>query len=341
MGDLSFSFAGVWNQSLEQGPEKETKPRANIWASEIGGSMIDRYLKMHGEKPSNPFSSRSLRKFEAGNLAEWVVGMVLKRAGIAYEAQKWSSHRYPGLLEVTGKADYIIEGKPDWEKSRQEVGALGLPEFFGRATDAIIDYFAQTYPDGIKKVVLEVKSCSSMMFDKYQRLGPDPRHKCQIFHYLKADNLTEGHIVYFSRDDLRLAEFGIYNPSPVEDEYRDDIEALTYYYTRKIQPEKEKEIIFDEFSGRFSPNFKIAYSTYLTKLYGYQDQAEFDLKFKAVVPKWNRTLGRCVNGDKMTELNLSTIEEIKKTFPDFDNIVQKLKEKGVKIENSEDGEDNG
>src|SRR3990167_11563032 len=104
---LSWSFSSVWNQSLEQRPEKIMNTRANIWASEIGGAMIDRYLKMTAVKPSNPFSARSLRKFEAGNLAEWIVGMVLKRAAIAYEAQMWSSFHYPGLLNVTGKADYL------------------------------------------------------------------------------------------------------------------------------------------------------------------------------------------------------------------------------------------
>jgi len=335
--DLSWGFAQVWNSSLEQRPEKPMKPRANIWASEIGGAMIDRYLKMMGEKPSNPFSARSLRKFEAGNLAEWIVGMVLKRAGLAYEAQKWSSFRYPGLLEVTGKADYIVKGKPDWEKSKAEVGALGLPEFFGRATDSIIEHFAKTYPDGLKEVVLEIKSCSGMMFDKYQNLGPDSRHKCQIFHYLKADGLPEGHIIYFSKDDLRLAEFGITNPSPVESLYKDDIEAISHYYTRGLRPEKEKEVIFDEFSGKFSANFKVGYSTYLTTLYGFQDQAEFDTKYKPQVSRWNRTLGRILAGANMTDLNKQSIEEIKKDFPDFDKTVEVLRAKGIKIEENGEG----
>src|SRR3990167_1342168 len=330
--NLSWSFSQVWNSSLEQRPEKIMNPRANIWASEIGGAMIDRYLKMTAVKPSNPFSARSLRKFEAGNLAEWIVGMVLKRAAIAYEAQRWSSFHYPGLLNVTGKADYLVEGKPDWEKSKAEVDALGLPEFFGRATDAIIDHFAKNHPNGLKKVVLEVKSCSGMMFDKYQTLGAAPRHRCKIFHYLKADDLPEGHIVYFSKDDLRLLEIGVTNPSPVEALYKDDIEAISHYYTRGITPDKEKEVIFDEFAGRFSANFKVGYSTYLTMLYNYKDQAEFDATYKPQIARWNRTLGRILAGANMTDLNKQSIEEIKKDFPNFDETVENLKAKGVKIE---------
>ena len=65
MSDLRWSFFKVWNDSLENGKDREYKARDYMWASEIGGSMIDRYLKMKGELPSNPPNARSLRKFEA------------------------------------------------------------------------------------------------------------------------------------------------------------------------------------------------------------------------------------------------------------------------------------
>ena len=337
MNNLSWSFSSVWNQSLEQSPQREIKPRANIWASEVGGAYIDRYLKMTGIKPSNPFNARTLRKFEAGRLAEWLVGMVLKRAGVAWQGQKWSSYRYPNLLEITGKADYLAGGKPDWEKAKAEVDSLGLPEFFGRATDNIVKHFAEKYPDGLKNIILEIKSCSGMMFEKYLKLGADPRHAAQSFHYLKADNMPEAHVVYFSKDDLRLLEIGVMNPSPVEEYYKEDIENISYYYTRSVQPRLEQEITFDELEGKFAANHKVKYSNYLTRLYNYKDQTEFETKYKPMVGKWNRTLGRCVNGDKMTPLNLETIVEIKKTFPKFDAVVETLKARGIKIE--ENGEE--
>lgn len=336
--DLTWSFSQIWNKSLEEAPQRELKPRANIWASEVGGSFIDRYLKMTAVAPSNPYDARTLRKFEAGKLEEWLVGMVLKRAGIAYEGQRWSTFRYPGFLETTGKSDYYAGGNVDWEKAKTEVDMLGLPEFFGRAADNIIKEFSEKYPNGLNKIVLEVKSCSAMMMEKYIKLGADPRHAAQAFHYLKADNLQEAHIVYISKDDLRMTEVGVMNPSPIEDFYKDDIEAMSYYYTRNIKPAIEQEMIFDEFVGKFSANHKVKYSNYLTMLYNYKDQGEFEAKYKPITGKWNRTLTRCVNGDKMTPLNLETIEEIKKTFPKFDEVVETIKAKGIIEPEDEGGE---
>ena len=77
---MTWTFSEVWNKALEFEPEKKHEPRSHIWASEIGGAYIDRYLKMTGEKPTNPPNARSRRKFEAGNLIEWLVGIILERA---------------------------------------------------------------------------------------------------------------------------------------------------------------------------------------------------------------------------------------------------------------------
>src|SRR6185295_14623479 len=121
-------FAGVWNQSLTVRQERPLVPRDYVWASEIGGSMIDRYLKMQGVQPSNAPNLRSLRKFQAGDIWEWLCALVLKRAGILIEAQTKLSYQYPGLLRVSGKLDFLAGGQPDWGKARREMSSLGLPE---------------------------------------------------------------------------------------------------------------------------------------------------------------------------------------------------------------------
>ena len=82
MADMQWSFFKIWNESLEQREERPPKERQNLWASELGKSQVDVYLKMKGIAPTNPFSARSLRKFEAGNIWEWIVGLVLLRAGM-------------------------------------------------------------------------------------------------------------------------------------------------------------------------------------------------------------------------------------------------------------------
>jgi len=322
---MKWSFYQIWNKSLENRKDRELKLRENIWASEIGGAYIDRWLKMKGVKPTNPPNPRSLRKFEAGNMMEWVVTMVLKRAGILIDTQEWVSFQYPGLLEVTGKLDHLAGGTPDWEKAKAEIKELELPEFFDRATEGIIDHLSKKYPNGLEKIIIEVKSCSSFMFDRYELMGAGDKHQLQAFHYLKAKNMSEAHIAYISKDDLRMAEYGVFNPSDIEKIYKADIEAMTKYIKENQEPPKEPEIYFDHDTGKFSTNWKVSYSNYLTKLYGYKDQHEYDEKYKGLVAKWNRVLKRVVDGANMTKLNLEVIDEIKKQFSNYDELVENAK----------------
>ncbi len=333
----SWSFYQVWNQSLEQRKERAIVSRDNLWASELGKSLVDNYLKMKGEVPTNPPNMRSLRKFEAGNIWEWVVGLVLKRAGIYLGEQKWNSFRYPDLIEVTGKIDFLAGGNPDWEKAKAEIEHLGLPEFIHRASENIINYFKEQYPEGMKKVILEMKSTSSFMFPLYEKFNmASLNHRLQAFHYLKAENLEEAHVVYVCKDDARMVEIGVFNPSTIEDEYKSYIEKLTGYLKANEQPPLEQPIEFDEETGRFGDNWKIKYSLYLTKLYGYKDQMEFEEKYRGVVGQYNRVLNRCCNGDKITDKNKVIMEEAEKELnKPFEKFVEIATQRRAVLEEGE------
>lgn len=326
---MSWSIGQVWNEALETGREREAKSRQHIWASEIGGSYIDRFLRMKGIEQTNPPNARSLRKFEAGNMMEWVVGMVLKRAGIYKATQEYLTYQYPDLLKVTGKLDFLAGGSVDWDKAKAEIFQLELPEFFARASTKIIEYLSATYPNGLDNIILEVKSCSSFMFDRYERTGAGIHHQLQAYHYLKAKNLPEAHIVYISRDDLRMLEFGLHNPSPLEDLYRADIRTMTEFITTDSQPEKEPLVVYEEATGRFTRNWKVAYSGYLSMLYGYENQMSYENTWSGKVSAMNRVMARCVSGAKMTPKNLEIIVEAKKLFPHWDQLVENSKAKGV------------
>ena len=328
MTDINWSFGKIWNDSLEMREEKPLTPRENMWASELGGAYLDRYLKMKAVPMTNPPNPRSLRKFEAGNLMEWVVGLILKRAGILTTSQEWVKYQYtfPYRLSVTGKLDYLAGGKPNYDTAA--IKDLGLPTLFDRATDAIVQYFQEKYPEGLKPTILEIKSCSSFTYEKYEKGIADPKHVLQAFHYLIAKDMPEAHIVYICKDDLRICEIGVFNNPETEALYKTDIDNMTNFIKKNIQPDKEPEILFD---GRFSQNWKVSYSSYLTKLYGYKNQMEYEEKYKPMIASWNRTFGRMVNKDKMTPLNLATIKEIEKTFPNIYELVAKAQE-GVKTE---------
>lgn len=310
---MSWSFFQIWNSSLEEREERELKPRNRIYASELGGAMIDRWLKMQGQEYSNPPNARSRRKFEAGKIWESIIKYVLARAGILQAYQKWLSYQYPGMLEVTGKLDFIAGGKPDYDKAKHVIDNEfnWLPDFISKATKNIVKQLSEKYPEGLKDIILEVKSCSSFMFENYERnCNASPHHKLQLFHYLKSENMYEGHIVYICKDDARIIEIGVFNPSVVEDEYKSDIYKITGYYNRGEEPPKEQAIVFSPDFGKFSANYKVGYSQYLTYLYGFKNQMEFDSQYKPIVERWNRVLGRIREGKDMTDNNKKAIEEM-------------------------------
>jgi len=323
----NWKFSDIWNESLINGEPREVRGRDRIWASELGGAFIDRWYKMHGKAFSNPYDKRTLRKFEAGRVFEWIAQMVLTRAGVIRSAQDYVSFQYPDKLEVSGKLDFLVGGeKIDWERAKKEANDEFLPGFMKRATNRLIDHFSSKYPDGMETSIIEIKSVGSMMFHRYDLYHKaDPRHEMQLYHYLKGTNIPSGRIVYISKDDLCMAEVPVSPSEELENRYLADISEMSRLFVLPDQPEKEKPVVFDTAGGRFSVNWKIGYSNYLTLIYGFKDQAEVDARFSPQVARWNRVLGRCVQGKRMTKDNLGAIEDIKKDFPDFDNLIESAK----------------
>lgn len=321
----NWTFSEAWNAALLDTEKRPAKARDNLWASELGKAPIDLYLKMTGVEPTNPPNARSLRKFEAGNVFEWIVALVLKRAGILQASQKWSSYQYPSLLKVTGKADFIAGGKPNFDKALSELQQLELPEIFVKATARIKKHFEEKYPDGLAEKPLEIKSVSSFMFDLIEfNKNASKMHRIQTFHYLKAENRSTANIIYICRDDLRMIEVPVLNPSKVEDEYKQAIEKISKYYLKGEKPPLEKAIVFDEDFGKFAKNFNVAYSGYLTMLYGFTDQKEFDDKYIPIVARWNRVINRVVKGDKITDKNKLVLAEITDASYDTKEIASKF-----------------
>lgn len=329
MPDLTWSVYGAWNDQIGVREERPPLARNYIWASEIGGSFVDRYLKMQGVPQTNPPNPRSLRKFLAGNIWEWIIGFVLRRAGILIECQERLEYQYPELLKVTGKLDFLAGGQPDWAYAAGHLKALGLPPEMEQASIAIVRHLRDTYGDEpLKTIVIEVKSVGSYMFGRYESTQQaNPNHRGQIFHYLKAKDLDEGHIVYVSKDDCRMIECGIYNPSTAENEYKADIVQMTEYYNAGEQPPLAPEVLFDDQFFSFRTNWHVEYSGYLTKLYGYDEPIHYREKWDKTVASFNRTFKRCVTEAKMTDLNKSVIAEAKVTFPDWDAYVAVAQEK--------------
>jgi hypothetical protein len=221
-------------------------------------------------------------------------------------------HQYPNMLKVSGKLDFKAGGKVDWEKARNAVDTMELPDFILKAGRQMVDYFSQEYPDGLDPMILEIKSISAFMFDLYERSGKSSRnHRLQLVHYLKSSGIEKGLVVYICKDDCRMLEVPVLCPSPVESDYYKEIKELTEYYNSGELPPKEKAIVYDEDTEKFTKNWHVAYSNYLTKLYGFKSQKEFDDRYSSIPERWNRVLGRLREGKKVTDKNADVIEEIK------------------------------
>lgn len=319
-----WTISKIWNESIDQREERPMVARNRLWASELGKSDIDLYWKLQGEQPSNPFDSRARRKFEAGNLFEWIVKLVLVRCGIYKESQKWLGYKMDSnSLEVSGKLDHIAGGIPRYEEARKELEAMMLPDLFGRAVDKIMDYFKKEFPNGLPEQGIEVKSTSSFGIEKvYATNKAMQGHDLQAFHYSYQTKLPFI-LLYICRDDLRMADLFIDpNDSELLNRYQAKIKKISDYYNTKTEPPKEPLIIFNEIEQKFSKNFNVEYSSYLTKLYGFKDPKEYDEKYAPITESWNRVIGRIKEGKELTENNKEKIKEALNYGFDIMNLVK-------------------
>lgn len=326
-----ITLAKIWNESLSR-QDRKLEKRERIWASELGGAYIDRYLKMNAETPTNPPNDRSLRKFAAGSIWEWIVSLVYVRTGIMKEEQRRAEFTIEGMLPVTGKIDFILGGSPDYDKALKEIESLRLPEVLYLASIAIIEHFRINFKQS-PEMINEVKSASSFMFEKVLKKGAEPHHLLQLYHYHKSTDIKDCLLTYVCREDCRIHEIYLTDQikSDLENKYFEDVRNMTEYFNKKETPPKEELILFD---GKFNKNYKVEYSNYLTKLYGFNTPEEYRGAVDKKVASYNRTLKRVLNGDKMTKLNLETIGQAKSEF-DWDECVRISKESNEPIEDGD------
>ncbi|MCR4330935.1 MAG: hypothetical protein NUV49_03600 [Patescibacteria group bacterium] len=309
----TWGVAAQWNKSMSKIERREPKERNYLWATDMSKSHVDTFLDMKATKPSNPPNARALRKFEAGDVFEWIVKLILMRAGILKHAQIRCEYQYKGLLKMTGRIDYIAGGKPDLKKVKADLETMDLPDVFKRGALAIVSQIKRQYPKGLPEMPFEVKSISSFIADSMERKNRSIKHhREQIFHYLKSSRYDTGMLIYLCRDDLRMFEYPVYlADKTIEKDYKKYIKTMTDYYKRDEQPPLEDMIVFDEDAGKFSKNFKVEYSKYLKKLYGLKEPRNFSEIATPKVMRWNRVLSRVKNGDKMTDKNNEALAEMK------------------------------
>lgn len=367
---VDWRFSDVWNQTLDNPTNRPFIARDYIFASELGSSFCDRYLKMYAVPMSNAPNTRSIRKFQAGNVWEWVMGIILISAGMLKKKQMRVEYKLPRMLRVSGRLDFIVGSPANWEEAKKniekvkeglELLGLDVPPFFFTAIDKFVDKYKGKQ---LADVILETKSLSSFMMEKVQKTGvPLYHHALQEFHYVfgNDEGIDFGKIFYVGKDDCLLEEFDISKDEKLLEMYKADIKQMTRYYNagfdkknpQKLMPPKEALVLFEEDMWKFSKNWNVEYSNYLTYLYGYETPEAYRMAWQYKISAWNSAFKRYVlqgtakkrEGKPdliitVTPNNKEKREDALKYFPLWDKYVAKAKAAGAfqKPEEEEDGD---
>lgn len=338
-----WTLAEIWNTALVRQKPRSYEPRERIWASELYGADIDLYLKLNGVQPSNEPNKRSLRKFEAGNMHEWFIKLVLVAAGIYKSSQdRIEVQLEEKLLPVSGKIDFYAGGHPELHESlRNILGNMELPELYQRQAEALVQLFQEKYPNGLEEKILEIKSVAATVFDRIEQTGKAiPGHEVQAYHYAHGTGKRVT-ICYLCRDDLRMYEVDIMPNDPnLHKRYKDRVKAISEAFRGGVEPSPEPLVVYDPDMGRFSKNFKVEYSSYLTRIYGFKEPREYSDRFAPMIKSWNYVLGRIAKNKNMTPKNMEALKQIESFGFNLDEIKNNLSDLASKgVDTSEEETD--
>lgn len=315
----SWSLSSAWNESLSLRQSRPLQERSHIYASELGSSLYERYLKMYARPMTTPPNSRAMRKFYAGDVMETIVHQVLRYAGILKSTQDYIVNE-EGPLKVTGRCDFIAGG----EIKSVNLDELFLPDSIRSQSEDMLRLLQEKYPEGFNKQILEIKSCSSMMFDRYEK-APSIQHALQAFHYAYNMNLP-AHLVYLCKDDMRSVEWVVL---PGNERYKqlyfEDIDRMAKAYELPLKEAaeqlREPLLLFED--GKFSKNWRVEYSSYLTD-YGFERPDEYSDQAK-IATRLNNVIKRLKEGKQLTANNLEALRLGIQFWPEVRNIMKEYK----------------
>lgn len=300
---MSF-IADYWNNTERK--DWPMKPRNYARASEIGSPFLDRYLAMKGIEPSNPWSERTLRIFDAGRMIEFLVTRTLRVAGILKNAQEWVELLPTDTtVGVKGYLDVIIGGSVDWDSAQRAIvdhlGQYGLKlrdEVIESKAMQIIKGLSIQYPDGFDTdMVVEIKSTGSLNYATKDRIDQQGNftgydtHKLQLYAYLEMTGLEVGYLFYIFKDDFRLAEVPVLRSDvDLREKFYMDLYQMASLLKNDQPPAKEPLVVYDPNHTKFTLNWEVSRSRYLSYIYGYASSDEYEQAVEPLVSDLNYAL---------------------------------------------------
>jgi len=125
-----------------------------------------------------------------------------------------------------------------------------------------------------------------------------------------ARNHNIGRLLYISKDDLCLQEVAVWRQDQWEENFWKDVKEISYFYRNNIQPPLLEPIVYNERKRQFELNWEVGRSQYLTYLYGYKDQKDFEEKNHQLLLDINRAL-KHLRENKVIDEDKSLIKKYK------------------------------
>ena len=336
-------MAALWN-SYPVSTDREIQPRNYMYASELGSADIDVYLKMKGTKYTNVPNARARRKFDAGNIWEGILQNIYRRFGLLVELSpddKRIKTEFPGMIPVSGRFDILLNGVKNTADFKQikATAETALSKLY--YDDPLVEYelkktimMADQYIASGKTLsyfnqIGEAKSMSLMAFNGMDASDkPYESHALQSSYYTRYNkkyNNKHGSLLCVCKDDTRIKEFRISGAKndPYQKKIMESIKSKSHYYLKDERPPLEPMLVIQ--NGRFSMNFNVAYSNYLTMLYGFEHQEDYREKYSGKIASWNRVLKRMAEDQNLTKANEVIIKEMKDEGYDPDRMELVLK----------------
>ena len=309
--------------------DRESTERDYVYASELGGSIFDVWMKMKNQPVTHPPNARAYRKFKMGNRLESEVKELYEIAGLlVHDEKRVTREPTNDMVGISGRLDFFLSydgmidrakkysNLPDWKNDllqnilKSPPINPNRPVYYESDEEAekdklsVAELLEMNAPIEPRSWIVELKSVSSQMFPQREQ-EPAPNHWLQAGFYSKEEDVP-ALIEYINKDDGFMATHFV-DVNDAEEKTTEWLKELSGYYEANERPPLEPLIINE--GGRCKKNWKVEYSNYLGE-YGFEMPMQYREAVDKKIGRWNRVLKRVEDRAKMTDDNLAALDEM-------------------------------
>ena len=263
-----WSIQTFEDEYLEEKFKRTSKPSEKWRGSDMGACFRKRIYSRQGVKPTEKLDARIRRVLDTGDIFHWKYQNFLKRIGILVGKEiEITNEEY----NYIGHCDAVVGGIPKVKKelfewTNKKTGEKKLNEKMYNWTVKKMEEVKE-----LPLLLYDFKTQHSQSFHYLDKQGPQKEHIHQLASYLtfidkKKYPVTEGRLMYISKDDSRLLEFPVICNAKVETTIKEELRELQEYWDNKELPPKLDNTT--EERGKKYPNWKCRFCSFLTHCKG-------------------------------------------------------------------------